>query len=76
MAGRPKKGIEKRVAYNGKLEPYKITVLGGTKECNALAYEYLTKRYNERKQRRYSDNYSFINYLFDLWIASLLVDLM
>jgi hypothetical protein len=48
MAGRPKKGIEKRVAYNGKLEPYKITVIGGTKECNRLAYEYLTKRYNER----------------------------
>ena len=50
MAGRPKKGIEKKVAYNGKLEPYKITVLGGTKECNALAYEYLTKRYNEKNE--------------------------
>ena len=49
MAGRPPKGIEKRVAYNGKLEKYKITVIGGTKECNRLAYDYLTKRYNEQK---------------------------
>jgi hypothetical protein len=49
MAGRPKKGIEKREAYNGKLEMYKIEVIGGTKECNRLAYEHLTKRYNERK---------------------------
>jgi hypothetical protein len=48
MAGRPKKGIEKREPYNGKLEKYKIEVIGGTKECNALAYDYLTKKYNER----------------------------
>jgi hypothetical protein len=47
MAGRPKKGIEKREPYNGKLEKYKIEVIGGTKECNRLAYDYLTTKYNE-----------------------------
>jgi hypothetical protein len=46
MAGRPKKGIEKREPYNGKLEKYKIEVIGGTKRCNAIAYEYLTRYYN------------------------------
>jgi hypothetical protein len=44
--GRPKLGSLKKIAYNGKLEPIKIEVIGGTKECNRLAYEYLTKRYN------------------------------
>jgi hypothetical protein len=49
MAGRPPAGEELRKAYNGKLEQYKIDKLGGTKMCNQMAYDYLTKKYNERK---------------------------
>jgi hypothetical protein len=49
MAGRPKKGIEKREPYNGKLEKYKIEVIGGTKKCNQIAYEHLTRVYNKLK---------------------------
>lgn len=46
--GRPSKGNEKRKQYNGTLEPIKIEVIGGTKECNHLAYEHLTKVYKNR----------------------------
>lgn len=46
--GRPSKGQEKRKQYNGSLEPVKITVIGGTKECNSLAYNYLTSIYNSK----------------------------
>jgi len=48
-AGRPKLGKDKRIAYNGKLEPIKIEVIGGTKECNRIAYDYLTSVYNKLK---------------------------
>ena len=51
-AGRPKLGENKRVAYNGKLEPIKIEVIGGTKECNKIAYNHLTKVYNNLKNGR------------------------
>lgn len=47
--GRPSKGIDKLQPYHGKLEPVKIEVIGGTKECNAIAYEHLTKIYNKLK---------------------------
>jgi hypothetical protein len=46
--GRPSKGNEKRKQYNGTLEPIKIEVIGGTKECNHLAYEHLTKVYKNK----------------------------
>jgi hypothetical protein len=45
--GRPKLGSLKKIAYNGKLEPIKIEVIGGTKECNRLAYDHLTSVYNK-----------------------------
>lgn len=32
-AGRPKLGDDKKIAYNGKLEPIKIEVIGGTKSA-------------------------------------------
>jgi hypothetical protein len=46
--GRPSKGSEKRKQYNGTLEPIKIEVIGGTKECNKIAYEHLTKIYKSK----------------------------
>ncbi len=54
--GRPEKGELKLKEYHGKLEPFKIEVIGGTKECNHLAYKHLTKVYksklkNETKQQ-------------------------
>jgi hypothetical protein len=48
-AGRPKLGENKRAAYNGKLEPFKIEVIGGTKKCNKIAYDHLTSVYNNIK---------------------------
>ena len=55
--GRPSKAPDEKLKeYHGKLEPFKIEVIGGTKECNHLAYEHLTKVYktklkNETKQQ-------------------------
>jgi hypothetical protein len=46
--GRPSKGAEKRKQYNGTLEPIKIEVIGGTKECNKIAYEHLTNIYKSK----------------------------
>lgn len=46
---RKKIGEEKKVAYNGRLQQYKIDALGGCKKVNALAYEYLTELYNKIK---------------------------
>ena len=40
---RPSKGEAKRKQYNASLEPYKIEVIGGSKMCNTIAYNYLTK---------------------------------
>ena len=51
-AGRPKLGEDKRIAYNGKLEPIKIEVIGGIKKCNRIAYEHLTSVYNKLKDGR------------------------
>ena len=47
--GRPSKSLDEKLKeYHGKLEPFKIEVIGGTKECNHLAYEHLTKVYKNR----------------------------
>jgi hypothetical protein len=46
--GRPPLGENTRKQYNGTLEPFKIEVIGGTKECNHLAYEHLTKVYKNK----------------------------
>ncbi len=51
-AGRPKLGDDKKIAYNGKLEPIKIEVIGGTKKCNQIAYEHLTSVYNKLKDAK------------------------
>ena len=49
--GRPSKSPDEKLKeYHGKLEPFKIEVIGGTKECNHLAYEHLTKVYNKKKK--------------------------
>lgn len=51
--GRPSKAPDLKLKqYNGTLEPIKIEVIGGTKECNKIAYEHLTSVYNKLKDGR------------------------
>ena len=48
--GAPTKGENKKVSYNGLLEPHKIETIGGTKMCNHIAYDHLTNVYNKKKK--------------------------
>ena len=54
--GRPSKAPDLKLKeYHGKLEPFKIEVIGGTKECNHLAYEHLTEVYKTKLKNETKD---------------------